>query len=109
MNIKQAVCASAIVAGVGLAGAMGTGIGTASADPCNRPPNPSFCNGPGGPAPNNPPGPRGGPGAGPGQRGLEDGRIDHQPFIYNGQNVNPVFDHDRNAWGFWFLGVWIPL
>ncbi|MDT5106219.1 MAG: hypothetical protein QOI25_5592, partial [Mycobacterium sp.] len=21
----------------------------------------------------------------------------------------PYFDNDRGAWGFWFLGVWIPL
>ena len=31
------------------------------------------------------------------------------PFDYYGQQVNPIFDQDRSAWGFWFLGTWIPL
>ena len=31
------------------------------------------------------------------------------PFQYFGQQVNPVFDQSRSAWGFWFLGTWIPL
>ncbi|MDT5289840.1 MAG: hypothetical protein QOF88_4729, partial [Mycobacterium sp.] len=25
------------------------------------------------------------------------------------QRVEPYFDNDRGAWGFWFLGLWIPL
>jgi hypothetical protein len=29
--------------------------------------------------------------------------------MYNGQRVEPVFDHDRGGWGFWFFGLWIPL
>jgi hypothetical protein len=44
-----------------------------------------------------------------GHRGIDQGRNDHQPFNWNGQQVNPVFDRDHNAWGFWFLGQWIPL
>jgi len=31
------------------------------------------------------------------------------PFDYYGQQVNPMFDQVRSAWGFWFLGTWIPL
>jgi hypothetical protein len=29
--------------------------------------------------------------------------------MWNGQQVNPVFDNGQNAWGFWFLGAWVPL
>jgi hypothetical protein len=34
---------------------------------------------------------------------------DHQPFNWQGQRVEPYFDNDRGAWGFSFLGLWIPL
>ena len=43
------------------------------------------------------------------QRGFDDARGDHQPFNWQGQRVEPYFDNDRRAWGFWFLGLWIPL
>lgn len=43
------------------------------------------------------------------QRGIDDGRRDHQAFIYNHQWVQPLFDPGRNAWGFWDFGTWIPL
>jgi len=43
------------------------------------------------------------------QRGFDDARFDHQPFDYQGQRVEPYFDNDRGAWGFWFLGQWIQL
>jgi hypothetical protein len=43
------------------------------------------------------------------QRGFDDARFDHQPFNWQGQRVEPFFDNDRGAWGFWFLGMWIPL
>lgn len=43
------------------------------------------------------------------QRGVDDARFDHQPFNWQGQRVEPYWDQDHNAWGFWFLGVWIPL
>ena len=42
-------------------------------------------------------------------RGLDQGRYDHQPFNYNGSWVQPIFNPDFNNWGFWFLGIWIPL
>jgi hypothetical protein len=43
------------------------------------------------------------------QRGIDDARWDHQPFDWQGQRVEPYWDHDRGAWGFWFFGLWIPL
>ena len=43
------------------------------------------------------------------QRGFDDARWDHQPFNWQGQRVEPYFDNDRGAWGFWFFGLWIPL
>ncbi len=43
------------------------------------------------------------------QRGIDDARADHQAFNWQGQRVEPYFDNDRGAWGFWFLGLWIPL
>jgi hypothetical protein len=42
------------------------------------------------------------------QRGIDQGRFDHQPFNWNGQQVYPV-PGDGGAWGFWFMGTWIPL
>ena len=43
------------------------------------------------------------------QRGIDDARFDHQPFNWQGQRVEPYFDNDRGAWGFWFFGMWIPV
>jgi hypothetical protein len=43
------------------------------------------------------------------QRGIDDARFDHQPFNWQGQQVSPYFDQGQGAWGFWFLGMWIPL
>jgi hypothetical protein len=44
-----------------------------------------------------------------GWRGIDQGRFDHQPFNYNGSWVTPSFNQDYNNWGFWFLGIWVPL
>jgi hypothetical protein len=44
-----------------------------------------------------------------GWRGIDQGRYDHQPFNYNGSWVTPAFNPDFNNWGFWFLGIWVPL
>ena len=112
MKVKRMICASSLAAGVGLAGLLGVGLGTASADPgqhCGAP-NAPVCQP--GPPQDRGQGPRqdGGPGPQPvDQRGIDLGRVDHQPFTYMGQHVNPVFDHDRGAWGFWFFNTWIPL
>ena len=43
------------------------------------------------------------------QRGIDDARFDHQPFNWQGQQVEPYWDQDRGAWGVWFFGAWIPL
>jgi hypothetical protein len=43
------------------------------------------------------------------QRGVDDARGDHQPFNWQGQRVEPYFDNGQGAWGFYFLGLWIPL
>ncbi|MEU0494689.1 hypothetical protein [Mycobacterium sp. NPDC006124] len=43
------------------------------------------------------------------QRGFDDGRRDHRPFNYRGFRAEPFFDRGRGIWGFWFLGIFIPL
>jgi hypothetical protein len=43
------------------------------------------------------------------QRSIDDARFDHRPFNWAGQQVEPYWDQDRAAWGFWFMGTWIPL
>ena len=114
MRVIHLTAAAAIALGVGLTG-LGASVGTASADPgyhpspCGAP----YCQG-------NPQHPRGdgengGRGGPPSeqqrwdQRGLDQGRYDHQPFNYQGQRAEPYFDNDRGAWGFWSLGQWIGL
>lgn len=102
MNFKRALTASTLAAGIGVAGLFGVGLAGAGADP----------GGPGGPGWNQPgPGGPGGPGGGPGwhDRGIDQGRQDHQPFNWNGQQVNPVFDDGHHGWGFWLGPIWIPL
>jgi hypothetical protein len=103
MNLKRMVCASALAGGIGAASLFGLGVGTASAEPGGCAPNTPNCQqGPGGPG--------GGPGGpGGGQRGIDQGRQDHQPFFYNGQQVQPLPAGNGHGWGFWFLGQWIPL
>ncbi|MCW2690278.1 MAG: hypothetical protein JWR37_5168 [Mycobacterium sp.] len=118
MNLKK-VAAQATIAGALGFGALGLGVGmgTAYADPGNGGGPPcwaGYCQGDqrgdGGR------GDRGDGGGGPrfdqqrwDQRGIDEGRYDHQPFDYQGQRVEPYFDNGRGAWGFWFLGLWIPL
>jgi hypothetical protein len=120
MTFNRAMCVSTLAAGLGLAGLFGVGLGTASADPgqqCNTWGRPSCGQDQHGD--NQGPGDnRGGPGdnRGPGQapvdwghRGVDQGRQDHQPFNWNGQQVTPMPDGNGAGWGFWFLGMWIPL
>lgn len=100
MNLKRMVVTSTAAVGIGAAGLLGLGVGTASADPgqpCGGP-NPQAC--------------QQGPNNGPGdwqQRGMNQGRQDHQPFNWNGQWVQPMPAGNGAGWGFWFLGRWIPL
>lgn len=100
MNFKQAVGASILAGGVGLAGVLGLGSGAAAAQPggCGAPNSPAC-------GPNQP---------GPGQnnwqgRGFDQGRQDHQPFNWNGHQVTPMPAGNGSGWGFWFFGQWIPL
>ncbi|CAM5719640.1 hypothetical protein MAUB1S_00687 [Mycolicibacterium aubagnense] len=127
MNFKRALTASTLAAGIGVAGLFGVGLAGADADPGQCPPN-APCGqhdehrdnrGPG----NQGPGDNRGPAAPVGRddnwhdnqgrdwqhRGIDDARADHQPFDYNGQWVNPVWDNGHNAWGFWLGPIWIPL
>lgn len=117
MDLKRIVGASALAAGIGVAGLFGTGLGTAAANPgqpCGGP-NAAACQQNPGPQ-NNGPG-NNGPGNGPQNnapvnwqnRGVDQGRQDHQPFNWNGQQVTPMPAGNGHGWGFWFLGVWIPL
>jgi hypothetical protein len=120
MTFKRAVYASTLAAGVGLAGLFGVGLGTAAADPgwqCNAPGQPpcgqdQHNNGPGNDGHwNNGPG-NNGPGNAPADwhnRGIDQGRQDHQPFNWNGQQVTPMPAGNGQGWGFWFGPIWIPL
>jgi len=46
----------------------------------------------------------------PEDRGAYDQAVlDHRPFQYDGQWVNPVFDQGHQGWGFWLGPIWIPL
>lgn len=102
MRFKKSVGISAMAAGIGVAGLLGLGIGTAGADPgpgCDRPGaqqcdrhddrgfRPDDWHG----------------------RGIDAARRDHQPFEWNGQRVTPMQAADGRGWGFWFLDRWIPM
>ncbi|MDT5004366.1 MAG: hypothetical protein QOJ24_1542 [Mycobacterium sp.] len=110
MTFKRAIYASTLAAGIGLAGLVGVGVGSASADPWGAP-----CNAPGASRcddhHDNWNRDRGGPGAPVDwqHRGIDQGRGDHQPFNWNGQQVTPMPAGNGPGWGFWFGGNWIPL
>lgn len=113
MDIKRIAGASTLAAGLGLAGLLGVGIGTAGADPgqpCGAPNAPQCQNqGPhGNPGPQGNQGPQGAP-ADWQHRGVDQARQDHQPFNWNGQQVQPLRAGNGDGWGFWFLGQWIRL
>ncbi len=102
MTFKRALCASTLAAGIGIAGLFVVGAGTANADPwhgCDRPGawecDRHDARGPGPVDWHN--------------RGIDEGRWDHQPFNWNGWQVTPLPAGDGNGWGFWFLDQWIPL
>lgn len=107
MTFKRALCVSSLAAGIGITGLFGVGLGTANADPwqgCGHPGAPQCDDhrddhrDDRGPAP-----------VDWHSRGIDQGRFDHQPFNWNGQQVNPVPAGNGPGWGFWFLGTWIPL
>ncbi|MBO0676517.1 hypothetical protein JRC04_03460 [Mycolicibacterium sp. S2-37] len=99
MNMKRTITASALAAGIGAAGLFGgVSLGSAGADPG------PGCNQPGPVCRQNGPGP-----ANWQQRGFDQGRQDHQPFNWHGQQVTPLRAGNGDGWGFWFLGQWIRL
>src|SRR6185312_17382724 len=98
MNLKRMAGAAVLAAGIGIGGLLGTGIGTASANP--GPP----CDAPNAPCQPAPPGPNDWQ-----HRDINQARGDHQPFMYNGQRVEPTPAGNGDGWGFWFLGRWMPL
>jgi hypothetical protein len=103
MTFMRALSASALAGGIGIAGLLGIGLATASADPgpgCDRAGTP-WCG-------------EHRDDRGPGQvdwhnRGVDQARSDHQPFNWIGQLVTPMPAGDGHGWGFWFFGQWIPL
>ncbi|KUI36118.1 hypothetical protein AU195_04485 [Mycobacterium sp. IS-1496] len=100
MNVKKAVGTSALAAGIGIAGLLGAGTGTAGADPgpaCDRP-GASACASHRADAPSD-----------WRQRGPDQARQDHRPFNWHGQPVTPMRAGNGDGWGFWFLGQWIRL
>ena len=109
MTFTRAIYASTLAAGIGLAGLVGVGVGTASADPWGPP-----CNAPGAQRCDDHHDDgnrdRGGPAPVAWQhRGIDQGRGDHQAFNWNGQQVTPMPAGNGPGWGFWFGGNWIPL
>ena len=83
MAFKRALSASALAAGIGVAGLFGVGLGTSNADPwgCDRPGTPPC----GDHRDDRGPGPVDWHG-----RGVDQGRFDHQPFNWIGRQVFPV-------------------
>lgn len=111
MTLKQSIGVSTLVAGIGMAGLLGVGLGTAGANPgpgCDRPGS-VQCGDHGGDHRGDPGGYRGQAPADWHNRGIDQGRGDHQPFNWNGQQVTPMRAGNGPGWGFWFLGTWIPL
>jgi len=95
MKLKRLIAGTVIAGSLGAA-ALGLGAGLANAEP---PPGP----GPGWVQP-------GPPDLRPEDCGAYDQAVlDHRPFQYDGQWVNPVFDQGHQGWGFWLGPIWIPL
>lgn len=129
MNAKKMLAQAAIAGALGLPGlALGVGASTASADPgqpcwaqncmTNHPGDGQAQRGYGGDGRQSGDGGRRyqwRPDQGPeyqrpwDQRGIDDARFDHRPFDWQNQRVEPYWDPERGAWGFWFFGTWTPL
>jgi hypothetical protein len=105
MTLKRVLSVSALATGIGVSSLLGVGIGTASADP--------WCDHPGAPrCDDHRDDRRDDRGPGPVDwhgRGIDQGRNDHQPFNWMGQQVTPIPAGDGRGWGFWFFNQWIPL
>ncbi|MCZ0730861.1 hypothetical protein [Mycolicibacterium iranicum] len=100
MTFTRALSASALAGGIALAGLVSASLGTASAAPGQA------CGQPGTPACQPNPSPQNNDWQ---RRGIDAGRQDHQPFMYQGQRVEPLRAGNGDGWGFWFLGRWIRL
>ncbi len=100
MTFTRTLGASAVAGGIALAGLFSAGLGTASAAPapaCGQP-GAAVC--PPNPTPQNDDWQR---------RDIGAARQDHQPFMYQGQRVQPLQAGNGDGWGFWFLGRWIRM
>ena len=100
MTFTRTLSASVIAGALALTGVALGGSGIAGAHPGGPSDRPgaSPCQ-PGPAAPNND----------WQRRGIDQGRQDHQPFQYQGQQVHPLPAGNGDGWGFWFLGRWIRL
>ncbi|CAN7588689.1 hypothetical protein [Mycolicibacterium frederiksbergense] len=104
MSLASRTAVPVLAGGIALAGLLGVGLGTAGADPgrpCGQP-NAQAC----APGPQTNNGPQNNNWQG---RNIDQARNDHQPFMHNGQRVEPMRAGNGDGWGFWFLGQWIRL
>jgi hypothetical protein len=100
MKLTRVLGTSAVTGAIALAGLVSPGVGAASAEPgqaCGRP-GVAACQP--GPTPQNNDWQR---------RDITTARQDHQPFMHEGQRVQPLPAGNGDGWGFWFLGRWIRL
>ena len=100
MKYTRALGTSAVAGGIALAGLLFPGVGTANAAPgqaCGQPGSPTCQTAP---SPQNTDWQHRDAGA---------ARQDHQPFMHEGQRVQPLPAGNGDGWGFWFLGRWIRL
>jgi hypothetical protein len=96
MKFTRTLGASAVAGGIALAGLFSAGAASAQpGQPCGQPHAPACQT-----APQNNDWQH---------RDIDAGRRDHQPFMYNGQQVHPLPAGNGDGWGFWFLGRWIRL
>ncbi|PRC46386.1 hypothetical protein C6A85_90355 [Mycobacterium sp. ITM-2017-0098] len=100
MNYTRVLGTSALAGGIALAGLFSPGVGAASADPGQRCGQPGVAACQPGPASQNNDWHR---------HDINAARQDHQPFMHEGQRVQPLPAGNGDGWGFWFLGRWIRL
>lgn len=98
MTLRRFIAASALTAGLGAAG-FSMAVGVANAQP-GQPgqPNQPGCSQPAHCQEIN--------GKQLRDRGVDDARRDHQPFLRDGQRVQPMMSGDNRGWGYWFNGIW---
>lgn len=99
MNFTRVLGTSAVAGAIALAGLSSPGVGAAGADPGQRCGQPGVAACQPQPQQNND----------WQRRDINAARQDHQPFMHQGQRVQPVPAGNGDGWGFWFLGRWIRL